>query len=430
MGMSGILLLRVSYPNPMKKIIIIGSGVIGCTCAYYLSKAGCQVTIVDQGNFASGASHGNCGYICPSHVLPLAGPGVLGNTMKAMLSPDSPFSVRPGLNFALWGWLLQFARRCNAKYMMQAAPAIHAILQSSRQLYAEVIEQERFDVNWETKGILFAFQTKHAHEHYAETDKLLRERFNTGADRYDGDAVQKLEPALKSGLAGGWHYTSDAHLRPDRLMRCWREWLTTHGVTIREKCKVTGLLKDGSKIRGVSTDQGDIEGTEVIVATGAWTPFLNKELQCNVPIQPGKGYSLTMTRPNPCPNISLIFEEHRVAVTPFKDGYRLGSIMELAGYDATMNPKRLELLRSGASHYLQQPLGEMVTEEWWGWRPMTYDSVPIIGPTPAFANVYLATGHSMLGLSLATGTGRLISEMVLSKKPHIPAEPYSVMRFN
>lgn len=413
----------------MKHIIVIGAGVIGSTCAYYLIKAGCTVTLVDQGSFGSGASHGNCGYVAPSHVLPLAGPRVLGNTMKAMLSPDSPFSVRPGMNMALWGWLLQFAKRCNVKHMMKAAPAINALLQSSRRLYDELFANEGFDTDWQTKGILFAFQSKQAHEHYTHTNELLHRQFNMGAERYDGDEVQKLEPALKSGLAGGWHYKDDAHLRPDRLIANWKRWLTEHEVTIKENCKVTGLIAEGNQVKGIKTAGGDIEGTHVIVATGAWTPMLNEQLQCKVPIQPGKGYSVTMTKPTPCPVVPLIFEEHRVAVTPFADGYRLGSIMEFAGYDATMNPKRIELLRSGASHYLTTPCGETVLEQWWGWRPMTYDSVPIIGAVPAFSNAYLATGHSMLGLSLATGTGKLVCEMILGEKPHVPVEPYSMKRF-
>lgn len=413
----------------MNHIIIVGGGVIGSTCAYYLIKAGCRVTILEQNTFASGASHGNCGYVSPSHILPLAGPGVLNNTMKAMLSPDSPFSVRPGMNMALWGWLLQFARRCNVKHMMKSAPAIHALLQSSRRLYDQLFAEEKFDPDWQTKGLLFVLQSKAAHDHFAHSNDLLASQFNMGAQRYDGDELLQVEPALKSGLAGGWYYKDDAHLRADRLMASWKRWLIEQNATIKENCKVASFITQGSQLKGVKTADGDIEGTHVVVATGAWTPMLNEQLQCKVPIQPGKGYSLTMTKPTPCPAIPLIFEEHRVAVTPFSDGFRLGSIMEFAGYDATMNPRRVELLRSGAGHYLQTPCGETVLEQWWGWRPMTYDSVPIICPVPAYSNAFLATGHSMLGLSLATGTGKLIKEMVFGEKPHVSADPYSVKRF-
>ncbi len=413
----------------MNHIIIVGCGVIGATCAYYLTKAGQRVTMLDQGRFAGGASHANCGYICPSHVLPLATPGAVGKTMKAMLQPDSPFSVRPGMNFALWGWLLKFARRCNQRDMVQATGAIHALLQSSRPLYDEIIATEKFEVEWETKGLVFVFQTKPALEHYDHTAKMLSDQFGLHADRYDGDALVELEPTLKPGLAGGWRYRGDAHLRPDKLMACWRTWLADHGVAIHEQCKFESFILDQGKVVGVKSNKGDFTGSHVIMATGAWTPMLNDQLQCKVPIQPGKGYSMTMQRPNPCPTIPLIFEEHRVAVTPFQSGYRLGSIMEFAGYDASMNRNRLELLRKAASHYLHVPYAEPVVEEWWGWRPMTYDSIPIIGPVPAYSNVYLATGHSMLGLSMAPGTGKLLTEMILGEKPHVDPEAYRVTRF-
>jgi D-amino-acid dehydrogenase len=413
----------------MKHVIIVGGGVIGAACAYYLTKAGCRVTMLDQGRFGRGASHGNCGYVCPSHVLPLATPGAMGKTFKAMLSSDSPFSVRPGLNFALWSWLLKFARRCNERDMLRAATAIDALLKSSRRLYDELLAEEAFDVEWHTKGLLFVFLTQAAMEHHAHTDELLRNSFGVVADRYDGDTVVQFESALKPGLAGGWHFPGDAHLRPDKLMASLRCWLEGRGVAIHENRPCIGFIAENDRLRGVKTSQGDLEGSDVIIAAGAWTPLLNQQLGCKVPIQPGKGYSLTMRQPTPCPKIPLIFEEHRVAVTPFDSGYRLGSIMEFAGYDATLNPRRIDLLRRGASLYLQTPCGDEVLEEWWGWRPMTYDSVPIISRVPAFSNAYLATGHSMLGLSLATGTGKLVSEMILGEEPHVDPAAYAVTRF-
>jgi D-amino-acid dehydrogenase len=136
-----------------------------------------------------------------------------------------------------------------------------------------------------------------------------------------------------------------------------------------------------------------------------------------------------MARPQRCPIIPLIFEEHRVAITPMRTGYRIGSTMEFAGYDATLNRSRLDLLRAGARHYLLEPEAEPVTEEWWGWRPMVYDGKPIVGPVPAFDNVLLATGHGMLGVSMATATGKLVTELLDGAKPHIDPAPYSVGRF-
>jgi D-amino-acid dehydrogenase len=266
-------------------------------------------------------------------------------------------------------------------------------------------------------------------DHYAQTDRLLRENFALGATRYDGQALVDLEPALKPGLAGGWHYLTDGHLRPDKLMASWRNLLSKNGVAIHEDCEFQGLNRQENRAVAIRTSMGEMNADVFVVAAGAWTPLLNLDLGCRIPIQPGKGYSITMPRPTLCPTIPLIFEEHRVAVTPLQSGYRLGSIMEFAGYDTTLNPRRLALLRVGASHYLQEPTAEPVMESWYGWRPMTYDSLPIIGPSPALPNVYLAAGHNMLGLSMAPATGKLITELLHGQTPHLDPSPYSATRF-
>jgi D-amino-acid dehydrogenase len=166
-----------------------------------------------------------------------------------------------------------------------------------------------------------------------------------------------------------------------------------------------------------------------VVATGAWTPLLNRQLGCRLPIQPGKGYSITMPRPSICPGMPLIFPETRVAVTPFQSGYRLGSTMEFAGYDASLRRERLQLLRDGVKDYLREPYCEPVLEEWYGWRPMTYDSLPIIDYSPAYPNVIIAAGHNMLGLSMAPATGKLVAEMASGGVPHIDPGPYRAARF-
>ena len=166
-----------------------------------------------------------------------------------------------------------------------------------------------------------------------------------------------------------------------------------------------------------------------VFATGALTPLLSQHLGCPVPIQPGKGYSITMPRPARCPAVPLIFEEHRVAVTPMQSGYRLGSTMEFAGYDTTLNRRRLDLLKEAARHYLHEPFSAPVEEEWFGWRPMTYDGKPIIDHSPALANVLIAAGHNMLGLSMAPATGRLVAEVLNQEDPHLDLMPYSATRF-
>jgi D-amino-acid dehydrogenase len=411
------------------RVLIVGGGVIGAACAHYLSRDGWNVTIVDQGRFGKGCSHGNCGFVSPSHVLPLAVPGALWPALKSLLQPNSAFKIRPRFDPALWAWLFRFARRCRKEKMLDSARAIQALLNSSRRLYDDLMKEEAINCEWQTSGVLFVLQTRPAMEHFAETNRLLADSFNLAATRLDDDALVALEPALKPGLAGGWLYETDAHLRPDRLMSSWKRVLESRGVTILEERAVQGIVADRGRAAAVATSSGELTADAFVFATGAWTPLLSKELGCSIPIQPGKGYSITMARPARCPTRPLLFEEHRVGVTPWPSGYRLGSTMEFAGYDATLNRRRLDLLREGARHYLHEPVGEPVQEEWFGWRPMTYDSKPIIGKSPTLANVWIAAGHNMLGLSMAPGTGKLVAELLSGKTPHLDPQPYAATRF-
>ena len=409
--------------------VIIGGGVIGTACAHYLSKAGRRVTVLERGQFGRQCSHGNCGLVCPSHVLPMATPGAFGFALKAMMSRNSPFYIKPRINLSLWRWLLGFARRCNKKDMMASGVGIDAILQSSRKLYAELVNAEGIECEWQTRGLLFVFHSRHGMDHYGETNKLLSDEFGVPAKPYYGDALSDLEPALKTGLGGGWLYEGDAHLRPDRLMSSWRKRLEENGAAIRENCEVKGFVRENGRATALVTNQGEIAGDEFVLAAGALSPFLNEHLGCRIPIQPGKGYSVTMPRPAKCPAIPMIFEEHRVAVTPMQTGYRLGSMMEFVGYDETINPKRLEWLAESAGHYLHEPACDPVVETWYGWRPMTTDSRPIIDRSPALANVVIAAGHNMLGLSMAPATGKLVGELFTGQKPHLDMTPYRAGRF-
>ncbi len=411
-----------------ERVLVVGGGVVGAACAYYARLAGRSVTLIDQGEFGSGCSHGNCGFVCPSHVLPLSGPGVLWNTLKTLTARNSPLKVRWRFDAALWGWFWRFARNCNHDDMLATGHALQGLLTSSRTLYDELLATTLTDVEWTDSGLLFVFRTAGAMEHYAETDRLLRNEFDLAATRYDGPALVELEPALKPGCAGAWHYLTDGHLRPDKLMAAWRRALADTGVEIREQCELSDFIVEGQLVRSAVTSQGQLPVDQVVVATGAWTPRLRRLLRCPILIQPGKGYSITMPRPGICPRLPMLFEEHRVAITPFQNGYRIGSTMEFAGYDATLNPERLRLLRDGAEIYLRDPYTEPVLESWYGWRPMTPDGRPYIGAVPGLDNVLVAAGHGMLGVSMSPATGKLIAELLSGERTHLDPKPFAVDR--
>lgn len=411
------------------RVIVVGGGVIGTASAHYLVERGCQVTLLEKGRHGAGCSHGNCGYVCPSHVFPLTVPGAINDALRSLFKRNAPFRVKRRFDPGLWRWLWKFAQRCNYDCMMQAAVGIQNLLVSSMSLYEHLVEHEGLDCEWQKRGLLYAYRTKERYEKFAKTNVLLRDQFNEPAEQIDADSLQKMEPALLPGLAGGWYYEQDAHVRPDRLMSSWRKLIESRGVDVREGCELQGFVSRQGKAVAAQTSHGELEGDAFVVATGSWTPFLNRALGCKVPIQPGKGYSMTMPRPAICPTYPIIFPETRVAVTPWASGYRLGSTMEFAGWDPTVHPDRLQLLKDGSRDYLREPMCEPVLETWCGWRPMTYDSLPIISPTPKYNNVLVAAGHNMVGISMAPATGRLVSEMVTGTEPHIDPVHYSVTRF-
>lgn len=411
-----------------ERVLVVGGGIIGTACAHYLERAGARVTIIDQGSFGRGCSHGNCGFVCPSQVLPLAAPGELWRTLKTLCQRNSPLKVRLRADPALWSWFWRFARHCNRADMLSAGEAIQALLASSRTLYDELFSAEGLSAEWQTRGLLYVLQSEAGMQRFAAQDRLLRDEFGVGATRLDQEAMIAFEPALRPGLAGGWHYAGDAHLRPDVLLRSWRKLLESRHVEIFEQRPFQGLIVDKGRASAVATPQGALQADAIVVATGAWTPLLHRALRSPLPIQPGKGYSLTTSRPTMTPRLPLMLDEHHVAITPFAGGHRIGSTMEFAGYDASLNRNRLRLLIDGAKEYLKEPYTEPVLEEWWGWRPMTPDGVPYLGRLPAFDNVFVAAGHNMLGLSMAPASGRLIAELVTGTTPHLEAERYIVGR--
>lgn len=308
--------------------------------------------------------------------------------------------------------------------MKKAARGKHALLDSSRQLYQELIEGEGLDCNWEKRGLLFVFKDQHHFEEFAELSQWVAEEFGVHSNPYAQGELQELEPAIKDEIAGGWHYPNDAHLRPDRLLSSWKTILEKLGVKILEQHKVTDFIGESGQLKAVRCGNEELTADRFVIATGAWSPFFNRQLGCTLRIQPGKGYSITMVRPAVCPKIPMLLEESRVGVTPFQDGYRLGSTMEFGGYDDSINTKRLALLKKGASQYLKDPFTDETHEEWFGWRPMTPDDLPYIDFAPKFRNVLITAGHSMLGLSMGAGTGKLAWQLLDGLKPHIDPSPY------
>ncbi len=412
---------------------ILGGGVIGMMSALELARAGQRVAILDRNRLGAACSHGNCGYVCPSHVLPLTRPGVLRENGFKVLSPRSALYIKPRLSPALMGWMLRFARRCNERDMLAAADALHPILESSRALYDELFASTGIACDFEAGGLQYVYETPTAHAAFGETAAMLHERYGLVARRIGRDELIDSERALRpEAVAGAWVFPRDAHLRPDLLMAGLRRELERLGVAIIEGFEATKASQNEGTLLSLRAGEREVVADRWVIATGAMTPLLARLLgrSLKVPIQPGKGYSYTTDRPEHCPRLPMIFEERHVAVTPWQSGFRVGSTMEFAGYDARMNPTRLANLRRASEFYLRPSPQLPTLESWFGWRPMTPDSLPMIGLMPGLDNATLAAGHNMLGLSLATGTGRLVRELVLGQAPHLDPSPYDPARFS
>ncbi|MCY3811595.1 MAG: FAD-dependent oxidoreductase [Gammaproteobacteria bacterium] len=410
-------------------VLVVGAGIIGIACAHYLSRAGFSVSVIDQGRVGGGCSHGNCGHICASHVLPMTDPAALREGLMSLVRRDAPFKVRPQWRVAMLWWLLQFARRCTRRRMLEAARHQQAILESSRREYGALVDAGEIDGEWRGDGLLYVLQSPKGMAAFAAMDAMLSDEFGVAARRLEGEQLRGFDPALRTGLAGAFHYAGDASVRPDVLVSEWAAALRDRGVRFEENRRLTAVRTRSGAVVSMETDRGPVDADHYVIATGAWSARLASTFGAALPLEPGKGYSLTMSSPAECPKHPMLFPEHRVGVTPFRDGFRLGSMLELCGFDASIPRRRIAQLVASASHYLVEPEGAEVRETWSGWRPITWDSLPVIGRMPSFRNVVLATGHHMLGMTMAPATGRLVAEIIGERTPHIDPAPFSPGRF-
>ena len=420
--------MKRSQMHNHSEIAIIGGGIIGLACAEYLSRDGRQVRVIEKEKVGAGASHGNCGLIFISHLLPLCAPGVIRHEALRMFRRKSPLYVRPSPNLSRLAWLVRFASNCTVRHLEHAVRARASILQYSEALYRELFEPQGIDGEHERKGVLLVFRSRAAMEAYGRTLVGLQQ-FGIEAKAYRGAELTELEPALRDDLYGGWYHPRDSHLRPDAFVREWKNKLIRAGVQFEENCAFQRFASGGPGPLKLETDRGSFVTDACVIAAGAWTSGLIGGLSIRLPMQPGKGYSMTGGRPAKCPQLPCIFEERSVVVTPFKTGCRLGGTMEFSGSSTHLVAKRLRNLKKAAGEYLKSPPVEPVLEEWAGLRPMMADDLPVIDRVPGRGELFIATGHGMMGMSLAPATGRIIADLVAGRTPQIDISPFALQRF-
>ena len=359
--------------------------------------------------------------------MPLAMPGIITQALRWMTQADAPLRIAPRLDFPLLAWMMNFARLCNWSDFKRLTAAKAPLLKLSRQALEELIRSEKLDCEFETLGTLTVYREPGAFEKSAWLPQALRD-VGLPIEILDGAACRAREPVLNDSIVGGYFHPLDAHLRPNRYVAELARVVRARGGEIHESTTLGGFSVESGRIESVTTSAGKFHGRDIVLALGAWSPLLARQLDLRIPIQPGKGYSITYTRPEHCPRIPLALKERAVCVTGWSSGYRLGSTMEFAGYDGSLNRTRLDALRRGAAAYLRAPVGAELREEWWGWRPMCVDETPLIGPVNRWHNLLLATGHGMLGVSMSAATAELVVSLIACEPPVLDARAYSPAR--
>jgi len=404
--------------------LVVGAGVVGLNAAVELRRRGFDVTVLDRDPAGHAAtSHGNAGIVVPSHFVPLAAPGVVTQALRWMLDPMSPFYVRPraSLELARWGW--RFLRSANAAHVARAAPLLLALNLASRRRYEALVAELGVDVGFTARGLLMLCHTERGLEEEAHTAAAAREM---GLDaRVLGAAeVRVLEPGIELDVVGAVHVLDDAHLDPGATMRALRARLEHDGVRFRTGAEVTAVR---DRRGAVEVDARGPEGTWVergdalVLAGGSWSSALARQLGLRLPLQPGKGYALTIERPSQRLRTAAILVEARVAATPLGDRLRIGGTMEIAGFDPRLTPSRIEGIKRAARRtFPRLSRAELDgAAPWMGFRPVSPDGLPYLGRAPRHPNVVVATGHAMMGFSLGPISGQLVAELVAGEPPSV-----------
>ncbi len=410
-------------------VLIIGGGPVGLSCAYYLLKSGRKVTLLDAKEIGKGSGSGNAGHIVPSHIIPLAAPGVVTSALKWMLDPaHSPFGMKVSLDPNYLSWLLKFVFACSEANVQKSIKPLNDLGQLSAKNFAQIVAEEKFDCSYQEKGLLFLYKTEKAF-HDGQHEGEFMQKHGIPVSVYDKEKIHEVEPAALDDVIGGVHFTGDAHLNPAVFLKLLSDRVRAMGAEMFENTSVTGFESVNGKISKVKTSAGDFEAEQVILAAGALSPSVARDLKLNIPIQPARGYSMTLSATKTMPSHALILGERRIAVSPMGDVLRFTGRLEVGNYSMEPNPVWLQRIENSAREYLRLDEKLDVKETWAGLRPTTPDGMPIIGRSTTHSNLILATGHAMLGLSLGPGTGQVVAELLNGQQPAFSLSPMRLERF-
>lgn len=405
----------------MKQCIVIGGGIIGLCSAYYLAKAGHQVTVLDKSDLSDGCSYGNAGMIVPSHFIPLAQPGMIGKGIRWMLNSKSPFYVQPRLHVDLLRWGITFYRHANVQHIENSKQALLDLSLMSKDLYKDLVAKHP-EIFYQEKGLLMLYQSEKVGEEEIEVGEMAK-TLGVDVDFLDQRGVQQLEAGVQLNVLGGVHFKSDAHLYPNALMQFLKQEVENLGVEIVRNASVERLDSTNGKVTKLKTRQQAYTADEFVLCAGSWSPLLAGQLGVQIQLLPGKGYSFNIPqKENNSPTIPSILCEGKVAVSPFQNSVRFGGTMEITQVKNTkINTNRVAgIVNTVNSFYPEIKLAAPNSKEVWsGFRPCTPTGMPIIGRNNKFKNLTVCTGHGMMGISLGPASGKLVEEIVSEQKTTI-----------
>lgn len=404
-----------------KHVLIVGGGIVGLCIAYYCSRKGHRVTLIERGGpNRDGCSFVNAGMVVPSHFVPLASPGMVRLGLRWMWNPESPFYVKPRLSTDLLGWGWKFHRAATQAHVDRAAPVLRDLHLASRDCYREWATLWNNDFNLTERGLLMLCNTEHGLEEETKMAEHAR-RLGISAEVLTPSATAELEPNLRMAIAGSVHFPVDCHLTPGRLMAVLTREVERAGVQVSYDTGVGGWRSTGDRIEAMHTNRADgaeLRADEYVVCAGIWSQNIVRDLGIRIPMQAGKGYSLTMENPASLPRVCAILSEARVAVTPMGSSLRFAGTMELTGIDERIDAARVRGIVNSVARYFPDVTPAQLEQATVrsGLRPCSPDGLPYVGRVSRFANLSVATGHAMMGISLGPITGKLMAE-ILSDEP-------------
>ncbi len=411
------------------RIVIVGGGVIGLCSAYYALKRGYAVTVLEREPPGGDCcSLGNAGMVCPSHFIPLAAPGIVAKGLRIMLDVESPFFIRPRLDLGLlqWGW--RFFRSANARHVAATRELLRDLHFESRRLFRELAAGDDFGLA--ERGMLTLCNSQHGLDEESDIAAQAQEIGITTMALSASDAAAR-EPGLTMNIAGAIYYPDDSHLSPMRFVEVMHARVLALGGTIEHGVAVDAIHTSGGKVTAVSSNGRRVEGDRFVIAAGSWSARLLTSVGVRLLLQGGKGYSLTLPNPPELPHHCAILSEGSIAVTPIGTSLRFAGTMEVVGLDRSITAARVRGIRNGVKAFLPKfSDGDLESvAPWAGLRPVSADGVPYIGNVSALPNLTVATGHAMIGVSLAPVTGRLVADLVSGDTPFRPIEAMAPGRF-